>query len=65
MDQLVDTLGRLADSGHGELALDLLGEIQGVPDSALGEAFAAWLFPGGVPLRCGPRPGWARGQAAA
>ena len=39
--QVVDTLGRLADSGHGELALDLLGEIQGVPDSALGEAFAA------------------------
>ena len=39
--QLVDTLGQLADSGHGELALELLGEIQGVPDSALAGAFSA------------------------
>ena len=37
--QVVDTLGQLADSGHGELALELLGEIQGVPDSALAGAF--------------------------
>ncbi|MDR7192944.1 hypothetical protein [Luteimonas terrae] len=39
--QMVDTLGQLADSGHGELALALLGEIQGVPDSALAGAFSA------------------------
>lgn len=39
--QVVDTLGQLADSGHGELALALLGEIQGVPDSTLAGAFEA------------------------
>ncbi|MET0329395.1 MAG: hypothetical protein ABW163_11600 [Luteimonas sp.] len=39
--QVVDTLGQLADSGHGELALELLGEIQGVPDSALAQAFGS------------------------
>ncbi|UNK43767.1 hypothetical protein MNO14_06840 [Luteimonas sp. S4-F44] len=40
-EQLVDSLGRLADSGHGKFALELLGEIQGTPGSALAEAFEA------------------------
>ena len=39
--QVVDALGQLADSGHGELALEVLVEIQGVPDSALASAFEA------------------------
>ncbi|MCD9027538.1 hypothetical protein LDO26_04840 [Luteimonas sp. BDR2-5] len=39
--QVVDMLGQLAEAGKGELALELLGEITAVPDSALGEAFAA------------------------
>ena len=39
--QVVDMLGKLAEAGKGELALELLGEITAVPDSALGEAFAA------------------------
>ncbi|ASR44208.1 hypothetical protein BEN78_13370 [Xanthomonas citri pv. mangiferaeindicae] len=39
--QVVDMLGRLADSGHGEMALELLSQIGAAPTSALGEAFAA------------------------
>src|SRR5699024_6297769 len=39
--QVVDTLGSLADSGHGELALELLGEILATEGSALNEAFSA------------------------
>lgn len=39
--QVVDTLGSLADSGHGELALELLGEILATEGSALSEAFSA------------------------
>ena len=37
---VVDLLGDLADSGHGELALDMLGRIMADPASDLGKAFA-------------------------
>ena len=37
---VVELLGALADSGHGELALDMLGRIMADPASDLGKAFA-------------------------
>ena len=39
-DDVVGLLGDLADSGNGELALDMLGKIMADPASELGKAFA-------------------------
>lgn len=39
-DDVVKLLGDLADSGNGELALDMLGKIMADPASDLGKAFA-------------------------
>ena len=38
--QVVDLLGDLADSGNGQIALDMLGKIMADPSSDLGKAFA-------------------------
>lgn len=39
-DDVIGLLGDLADSGNGELALDMLGKIMADPASELGKAFA-------------------------
>lgn len=40
--QVHDSIVELAENGHGEQALELLADVQRVPDSALGEAFAGF-----------------------